>query len=481
MGEIQSTLFSPDFNRSIEIEARPERLSADAGALLLRELMDRLGLPGLIRKYLKDPRDPDRVTHPFLELLRTQLLLLAHGWRDQSDANLLREDPILRLASSTRRGQSPLRPSEDAPEGLCSQPTLSRLLHSLAIPANLAGLGEMLRQIVRPSLDTGRKQITLDLDSVPHEVHGHQAGAAYNRHYGTTCFHPLVASVLGRYFLGAQLRPGNVHTADGGLDFVLPILRWLRQFIAEVWLRADAGFPAPHFLDALEEEGFPYVCRLRSNQVLERMALPFLELARYRPAGENLWTHELSYRAGTWKKARRVVLVIVENSGPQGTLFLDHFFLLTSARAEAESGNALLARYRQRGLAENDFGAFKTTLDPTLSSTSREKSHYQGQEIPAGYQPNDPFAANCAKLLLSLLAANLLAMGADLLSRGEASRMSRERFRTLILKSAARVTLSGRGVTVVINAARASLWRRFRKALQDFYPARGSPLPHAPA
>lgn len=481
MGEIQSTLFSPDFNRSIEIEARPERLSADGGAVLLRDLMDRFRLPALIGKYLWDSRDPERVTHPFLELLRTQVLLLAHGWRDQADVLLLRGDPIFRLASSTRRGQSPLRPSKSRPEGLCSQPTLSRLLHCLAIPDNLAGLGEILRQIVRSALDTGRKQITLDLDSVPHEVHGHQAGAAYNRHYGTTCFHPLVASVMGRYFLGARLRPGNVHTADGGLDFVLPILRWLRTFIPQVWLRADAGFPAPEFLSALEGEDFPYVCRLRSNAVLERLALPFIERALSRPAREHVWTHELSYRAGTWEKPRRVVLVIVENPDPQGGLFLDHFFLLTSAPAEAESGLALLARYRQRGSAENDFGAFKTTLAPTLSSTSREKSHYRGQKILGNYEPSDSFAANEAKLLLSLLAANLLAMGADLLSRDQTSRMSRERFRTLILKSAARVTLSGRGITVVIQAARASLWQRFRNALEELHPARGSPLQNAPA
>lgn len=77
MGEVQGTLFSPDFNRSVHIEARPEHLTADAGALLLRELTDRLALPALVRRHLSDSRDPERITHPFLELLRTQVLLLA--------------------------------------------------------------------------------------------------------------------------------------------------------------------------------------------------------------------------------------------------------------------------------------------------------------------------------------------------------------------------------------------------------------------
>lgn len=70
MGESQLTLFQPNFNRSIHVEARPERLSSDAGAVLLRELMRRSGLSGLLDEHLCDPRDPSRVIHPFSELLR---------------------------------------------------------------------------------------------------------------------------------------------------------------------------------------------------------------------------------------------------------------------------------------------------------------------------------------------------------------------------------------------------------------------------
>jgi hypothetical protein len=477
MGEVQGTLFSPDFNRSVEIEARPERLSADAGALLLRDLSDRLALPALVRRHLTDPRDPDRITHPFLELVRTELLLLAQGWRDQHDATLLRNDPVLRLAVSTRRGDGPLRPTDDGtPDGLCSQASLSRLLYALAQAGNTAGLAEIVRQIVFPVLNTGRKEITLDLDSFPHEVHGHQPGTAYNAHYKARCFHPLVASVLGRYFLGGQLRPGNVHTADGGLDFVLPILRWLRAFIPRVWLRADAGFPAPAFLRTLEEEGIPYVCRIRSNRALERLAAPYLQRPPGRPpAAGRTWCHELSYQARKWKRSRRVVLVVVERPDLQQHLFLDHFFLLSSASPEEEPAEALLERYRQRGHAESDFGAFKSTLAPTLSSSPRAKSHYQGLRIDEPYAEPDTFAANQAKLLLALLSANLLAIGADLLSRDEKARMSRERFRSLILKSAARVLLGSRQVTVVIQASRARLWQRFRVALLTLPPVRGSP------
>lgn len=65
--------------------------------------------------------------------------------------------------------------------------------------------------------------------------------------------------------------------------------------------------------------------------------------------------------------------------------------------------------------------------------------------------------------------------GAALLERGGAARMSRERFRQLVLKVAGRVLLSGRRITVVIEASRARLWCRFARELNRLYPARGSP------
>jgi len=482
MGEVQGTLFPLECNRSVVIEARRDRLTADAGVLLMRELDHRLGLARLVSAHLDDPREPGRILHPFLELLRTRLFSLIQGWGDQNDVALLEADPAFRLAVSERRGDGPLRtPEGRLPEGLCSQPTLSRLLYTLASEENRAGLATLLGEVVRPFLGLPRQEATVDLDSMPQPVHGHQPGSAYNRHYGVRCYHPLVASIDARFFLGARLRPGNAHTADGGLDFVLPILRWLRAFIPSVWLRADAGFPAPRFLDTLEDEDIPYVCRLRSNHALQRLAAPYLTRPPGRPPAEGrTWFHELTYRAGSWSRPRRVVLVVVERPDEQQHLFLDHFFLLTSATPEQERAEALLERYRRRGSAEADLGDLNTALQPSLSSTPRPKSHYRDRPIHEAYVEPDSFAANEAQLLLCCLAANLMAAGAQLLHQSAQACMSRERFRTFLLKSAARVLLGGRRVTVVIDAARAHLWQRFHQRLAALPPARGSPALQAP-
>lgn len=205
----------------------------------------------------------------------------------------------------------------------------------------------------------------MDLDSVPVEVYGHQPGAAYNGHYRLRCYHPLVLHGSLGDFLGARLRPGNAHTADGGLAFALPRLRWAKRRARRLWLRVDAGFPEPEFLQGVEAEGIRYVSRVKTNAVLKRMAEPHLTRPPGRPPKEGrTWLHELSYAAGSWDKERRVVLVVLErpdvteteDGTVQHRLLLDHFFLLTNAPEEEVGGEELLERYRGRGRAEKDFG-----------------------------------------------------------------------------------------------------------------------------
>ena len=96
MGEVLP-MFMPSFNRSLVIEARPERLSSDAGAGLLRELLQRSGIIPWMVARLDDPRASNQVTYPLAELLRTMLVLFGQGWCDQDDADALRFDPAVQL------------------------------------------------------------------------------------------------------------------------------------------------------------------------------------------------------------------------------------------------------------------------------------------------------------------------------------------------------------------------------------------------
>ena len=146
----------PSFNRSLRLETRPELLSADTGALVQRELMDRSGLIDWLTGRLHDPRHPSSIRYPLSDLLRTRLLLLGQGWRDQSDADRLRQDPSLRVASQTRRGTAALEEGH----GLASQPTLSRLLDTLSREENLPVLHQAVTELAcrRIEMIEGRRR-----------------------------------------------------------------------------------------------------------------------------------------------------------------------------------------------------------------------------------------------------------------------------------------------------------------------------------
>jgi len=481
MGE-NVTLFATEFNRSVRIEARAERLTAEPGALLLREAAERLGIVGWLVDRLEDPRRPDLITHPMAELLNTALLLYGQGWRDQDDADALRDDASMRLAVSTRRGVGPLemRPrvegepldrNPSVPDGLASQPTLSRLVATLSTEGNRGALHEALLELTARRVSALRdghrlRYATLDVDSLPVEVHGHQPGSAHNGHYHARIYHPLVASVAETGDLvDLRLRPGSVHTAAGALDFITSLLDRVEKKVCQVAaVRIDAGFPDEPLLAGLEKRGTPYVARVKNNKVLDAMAAPYLKRPPGRPPKEpRVWLHEMTYQAGSWSRPRRVVLVVLER---EGDLFLHHFWLITNWTAEQHDGAALLDFYRQRGAGEGILGDLMNVFAPALSSAPRPKSTYRGRRIAEPNAPCDSFAHNEVILLLNALAYNVAHALRCLVATAGGDSWGLQRLRERILRVPARILVHARRATVVIGMAAAPLWRLLWSRLQ---------------
>lgn len=480
------TPFRADFNGSLRIEGRPERLTSDAGAVILRETMERLGIIPWVCKRLVDPRKPDLVTHPLSELMRTSILLLGQGYRDQDDADALRDDGAFRLSVSDRRGLGPLEtralggdgerasknPAE--PDGLASQPTLSRLGRMLSTTHNRTVLRMALLETAARRVRAGRgghrlRYLTIDVDSLPVEVHGQQLGSEYNGHYHRRIYHPLVASVADTGdLLDVQLREGTAHTAAGGIDFILPLLDDVERELCQVAaVRIDAGFPEEKLLSSLEGRNTPYVARVKNNPVLDRMAEPFLTRPVGRPPNEpRTWFHEQTYKAKAWSRARRVVLVTLERPGQ---LFHDHLWLITSWTAEQMDGPALLEMYRKRGTAEGHMGELMDVFRPALSSSARPKSHYRGKEPTRRSLSVDAFAHNEVILLLNALSYNVAHAGRVFMETATGEGWSLRRFRDRVLRVAARVVIHGRRATLVLGKESAKLWHALWSRLGAFH------------
>jgi len=449
------------FNASVAVEARDDNQSSDAGLVLIRDVLERAGTFDALEGELDDPRDPRRVTHPLADQVRTVVGLLAQGWNDLADADGQREDPLLRVAASGERGLTPLG------EAVPSQPTLSRLMATLAIQDNREVLHAAVMRIAGQRLrafNCGRRRraLTLDFDGMAIEVAGHQAGSAYNGHFGARVYYPLVASIgeTGDLIDG-RLRQGRAHPAAEAPHWIPEVVDRAKRHLCQVGLvRMDAGFTDDTTLSALEARRIPYVGRLRSNAALQRQAQAHLKRPRGRPPREpREWAIEQRYQAGSWDHERRAILVVQERPDD---LFLHHFWLITSLDPDQYSPEQVLALYRQRGKAEGHMGELKDVLAPRLSATSRGMA--SDQQV---------FARNEAWLLLHLLAYEAMHALRVPLEQLTGIGWSLKSLRERVLKTAARIHTHARRIHVVIPRTAARLWQRVLQYLPRLHWAPG--------
>jgi len=452
MGESLST-WTPSCNGSVRVELSGHRTTSDSGALLLREALDSSGVIEALGDNLVDARHPLRIRHSLTSQIRTLVLQRAMGWIDLSDTDMLRRDPLWQLACSDARGVTPL--AQERP----SQATLSRLLTCLGHNDNIDVVHEGLLRLVLwrlTSLKNGERprQLTLDIDGLPIEVHGHQGGSAYHGLYGARIYSPLVASLAETGdMVGGLLREGNAGPAENADTWIPHLVKRLNESTgAQVRVRIDAGFTDNDTLEALEDRGIEYLGRLRSHTGLQKLAAPHLKRPPGRPPEQpREWSHDLEYQAGSWSAPRRVVLVVQERPDD---LLLHAFFLVTNLGKFDWPPEKVLALYRKRGSAEAHMGEVKSALDVHLSSTDRGASTVQ-----------DVMARNEVSLLLSLYAYQVLHGLSCLLERQTRQGWSLSRIREQVLKVAATLRLHARRITVHLGAAADKWWPTLLKGL----------------
>jgi Transposase DDE domain group 1 len=78
-------------------------LSSDAGILLARQAEEQVQVCRGLSECIEDWRDPNKITHSLDQLVSQRVYQLVGGYEDANDSNVLRHDPIFKLAC----GRSP--------------------------------------------------------------------------------------------------------------------------------------------------------------------------------------------------------------------------------------------------------------------------------------------------------------------------------------------------------------------------------------
>ena len=341
MGEAQNQPFQLSFNPRLRIEFQGSRVTSDGGLLLVRELDERLGFSELIARHLTDPRGKN-VQFPLADLVRQSVYRRLAGYEDVTDAEQLSDDPTFRLIGSEslwERGAA-----------------LTSRVHSfetelLTEDKNLTGLAMLNRDfIARVEAMESPRRVVLDIDSTEVPVYGEQEHSAYNGHFETTCYHPLLLFNREGDCLAVKLRPGNVHTAEDWDRVLLPEIERQQKQGKDVVVRADAGFVKPELYEALEAHGVKYAIRIPSNDTLEQVVTELLRRPVGRPSHRPVVRYKnFRYQAASWKIARRVVAKVefrYEETVPPCGLHRDN------PRDGQPCGGALLQQARHGGAVD---------------------------------------------------------------------------------------------------------------------------------
>src|SRR5665811_1666896 len=307
MGESQKQGFQLSFNRFLRIGFQGSRVTSNGGLILVRELDERLGFGELIEQHLTDPRGTN-TRFSFADLLRQSVYSRLAGYEDVNDAERLSQDPALRLIGSEKiwdRGAA----------------LTSRLqtfeTEMLAKEENFVGLAQLNRELIgRAEAIHSLYRTVLDMDSTEIPVHGEQEESAYNGHFESTCYHPLLLFNRDGDCLAAKLRPGNVHSAEGWQELLLPEIERQQRMGKEIAFRANAAFAKPKIYESLEERGVKYAIRIPANDSLERDIAELLTRPVGRPSHKPVvWYKGFLYQAASWKTARRVVAKVEFHTG----------------------------------------------------------------------------------------------------------------------------------------------------------------------
>lgn len=313
-------------NRQIKINFDGGDLSSDAGLLLIKEFVSKLGINKLIGRNFKTNDSATFRFHTDRDNLLQMIYMIIAGYFEDDASDELTNDPVFKAVLDK--------------EALASQPTISRFFNRMDEDTlnQFLAIGRILRKKIY-SIQMP-EAVVLDLDSTLLEAYGKQEGRAFNFHYQSNGYHPLVCydGITGD-IIKIQLRDGTQYSCTGVVDFLQPVLDEYLNDYPEIrlLLRGDSGFATPELYKQCEENGTSYVIRLKENKTLRSKAIDLLdkldEITQNNKVDYAIVYGEFMYQAGSWPYERRVVCKVEK---PENQMVYMYTFIVTNMDSSPE-------------------------------------------------------------------------------------------------------------------------------------------------
>ena len=272
--------FSLQSNRQIKINFDGGDLSSDAGLLLIKEFISKLGIERLLNRSFKTNDSAVFRYHTDRDNLLQMIYMIMAGYFEDDASDELTKDPIF----FNRMDEDTLKQFQEISQ------ILRKRIYSIQMP----------------------QAVILDLASTLLAAYGKQEGRAFNFHYRSNGYHPLVCydGITGD-LIKIQLRDGAAYSCTGVTDFLQPILdEYLNDYpTIHLLLRGDSGFATPDLYKQCEENGTSYVIRLKENFIKEsKSGFDFSAVSSHNRIvnANRVQVHALAYNIFNW--FRRLVL-----------------------------------------------------------------------------------------------------------------------------------------------------------------------------
>ena len=272
--------------------------SSDAGLLLIKEFISKLGIERLLNRSFKTNDSAVFRYHTDRDNLLQMIYMIMAGYFEDDASDELTKDPVFKAVLE--------KPA------LASQPTVSRFFNRM--DEDTLKQFQEISQILRKRIYSIQmpQAVILDLDSTLLAAYGKQEGRAFNFHYRSNGYHPLVCydGITGD-LIKIQLRDGAAYSCTGVTDFLQPILdEYLNDYpTIHLLLRGDSGFATPDLYKQCEENGTSYVIRLMENFIKEsKSGFDFSAVSSHNRIvnANRVQVHALAYNIFNW--FRRLVL-----------------------------------------------------------------------------------------------------------------------------------------------------------------------------